>query len=788
MPQYGKLKIDQFLYNDSGTDVTLDLANIASRGANTFTGNLSLGDNLRIRLGNGPDLQIFHDGTNSVITNATGDLYINNNADTIIKPANDCFIKPQDGEDGIKVIGNGAVELYYDNSKKLETVSDGLILTGNLRTGDGNYIGMGNMNDLQIWHSGANKIVSNNSMTMYIGADQTQITNAGITEACAKFMADGAVELYYDNSKKFETISSGAYVYGNLYANDNDQHRFGNDGDLQIYHDSNNSWIKDAGSGSLVLDTNSAVQITANAGAENIAKFFANDRVELYYDNAKKLETVSYGVIATGGIYPPSNDSGQVGGSSNRWSEIHANDFIDLPDNGVVRLGNSDDLQIYHDGSDSYLLNATGQLILRTASVDSSVVCKPNAATELYYDGSKKLETTTGGVNVVGALTVNGSALASGLSSDAQKNTVGGTNAGNSFSGTDANNNTLLGYNAGTAITSGDSNTAIGYNSLQAVETASFNVAIGNHAGYSVSSGEKCVYLGDYSGYNSTTGHGNIGIGESSMGHSAAVTGHYNIGIGRQAFKGDGGAAISNHYNIALGAKALQRQTSATENIAIGMEAGMGPSSGGLYGGYNIFIGSYAGHKVESGQVNCLVGRSAGAFLTSGDHNLLLGYAAGNTASPSGQITTADDIVCLGDNNITNLYCADTSISSSDKRDKTDVTDFTHGLKWINQLKPVTYRWDKRTWYDEYNEDGSLKTAGTPDGTKKRARQHIGFLAQDVLAVEQADGFASKKDDMLVVNLNEDDTAYGLKYERLVPVLVNAIKELSAKVEALEAK
>ena len=41
---------------------------------------------------------------------------------------------------------------------------------------------------------------------------------------------------------------------------------------------------------------------------------------------------------------------------------------------------------------------------------------------------------------------------------------------------------------------------------------------------------------------------------------------------------------------------------------------------------------------------------------------------------------------------------------------------------------------------------------------------------------------------MLVVNLNEDDTAYGLKYERLVPVLVNAIKELSAKVKALEAK
>ena len=41
---------------------------------------------------------------------------------------------------------------------------------------------------------------------------------------------------------------------------------------------------------------------------------------------------------------------------------------------------------------------------------------------------------------------------------------------------------------------------------------------------------------------------------------------------------------------------------------------------------------------------------------------------------------------------------------------------------------------------------------------------------------------------MLAVNLSEDGKRYGLKYERLVPVLVNAIKELSAKNEALEAR
>ena len=70
---------------------------------------------------------------------------------------------------------------------------------------------------------------------------------------------------------------------------------------------------------------------------------------------------------------------------------------------------------------------------------------------------------------------------------------------------------------------------------------------------------------------------------------------------------------------------------------------------------------------------------------------------------------------------------------------------------------------------------------------RKKPQVNIGFLAQDVLAIEQADGFASSVDNMLTVHKTPDGKRYGLKYERLVPVLVNAIKELSAKVAALEA-
>ena len=98
-------------------------------------------------------------------------------------------------------------------------------------------------------------------------------------------------------------------------------------------------------------------------------------------------------------------------------------------------------------------------------------------------------------------------------------------------------------------------------------------------------------------------------------------------------------------------------------------------------------------------------------------------------------------------------------------------------------MRPVTYRWDRRTWYGTDEEP-----YGTPDGSKKRARLHVGFLAQEALEVEKANGYGTSNDDSLILNLTEDGMSYGMKYERLVPVLVNAVKELSAENTALKAR
>ena len=138
----GTASSSTFLRGDStfqtvNTDLVSDTSPQLGGNLDTNSKNIVFGDSSgttvnRLTFGGQADMKIFHDGTNSVITNATGDLYINNNADTIIKPANDCFIKPQDGENGISVIGNGAVELYHNNSKKFETSSSGATVTGTL--------------------------------------------------------------------------------------------------------------------------------------------------------------------------------------------------------------------------------------------------------------------------------------------------------------------------------------------------------------------------------------------------------------------------------------------------------------------------------------------------------------------------------------------------------------------------------------------------------------------------------------------------------------------------------
>jgi hypothetical protein len=322
----------------------------------------------------------------------------------------------------------------------------------------------------------------------------------------------------------------------------------------------------------------------------------------------------------------------------------------------------------------------------------------------------------------------------------------------------------LLGHGAGASMTTGNRNIAIGVSSMDGFDTEAHNLGIGVSAlGGSVAGGEYNTAIGNYSLDALTSGDENVCVGYNSG--SGITTGAYN-----------------NFYGVTSGFLA----TTGNHNSCFGYQAGYANGSN-LTGNGNTFIGNYAGYRIQDGNENTVVGYDAGTLITTGTNNMCLGRDAGGPNSPS-SLSTGDHTIVLGDSNITSLICADTSISSSDSRDKTDVENFTHGLNYIEQLRPVTYRWDKRAWYvDKLGRDmtdDDVKNA-KPDGSRKKNKVNVGFLAQEVQAIEEALGYKASEESNLVFNDN-DGFQYGLKYERLVPMLVNAIKELSAKVKALE--
>jgi hypothetical protein len=151
----------------------------------------------------------------------------------------------------------------------------------------------------------------------------------------------------------------------------------------------------------------------------------------------------------------------------------------------------------------------------------------------------------------------------------------------------------------------------------------------------------------------------------------------------------------------------------------------------------------------------------AGSLLATGDNNVLLGECA--QVSAAGVSNT----VTFGNNLITVIRAAVTTITSlSDARDKTNVTALPVGLDFVNSLNPVKFTWQQR----EPNE--------VKDGTSE-----AGFIAQELQAAE-----SQYSANYLGLVYDENPDKLEASPGKLIPVLVKAIQELSAKVDELEAK
>lgn len=206
-------------------------------------------------------------------------------------------------------------------------------------------------------------------------------------------------------------LTTGDTFTGNLTFNDNVKATFGTGNDLEIYHDGSNSYIIND-TNSLYLRTNandSDVIIQSDDGAGGLATYIQADgsigEVRLYYYGAEKLNTSSTGITVTGDV---------VATGSLTSVNLNFTGNLDGGDNDKILLGASDDLQIYHDGSNSIILdNGTGNLRLQStnsieigdeAMNETFATFNDDSDVQLYYNNSVKMQTTSGGILVTGGI------------------------------------------------------------------------------------------------------------------------------------------------------------------------------------------------------------------------------------------------------------------------------------------------------------------------------------------------------------------------------------------------
>ena len=284
-----------------------DVFKVVNTGKVTMTGDLDLQDDDRILLGTGDDLLIFHNGTTSAIQNSTNQLeIISDDIDLRSSTGDEHYFTAQVG---------GAATVFHNDNVRLTTLSTGVLITG---TDDGDGGAKGDFRFMQ-------------------------------TDGTLKAMFDASASAFefYDNSKSV----------------------FGNGDDLSIYHDGSHSNIINI-TGVLKIRGAAGQSITFRNGDDsaNVAVFNVDDATHLYHDSAHKFSTTSTGIKVVGNCLPNSNDTGQLGTSSIRWQELNVSDVIDIIDNGKIRIGDSDDMQLYHDGTTNYIECGASNFAIRVNS------------------------------------------------------------------------------------------------------------------------------------------------------------------------------------------------------------------------------------------------------------------------------------------------------------------------------------------------------------------------------------------------------------------------------------
>ena len=406
---------------------------ITASGEITANGGIALGDGDLATFGASDDLQIYHDGSVNRLDSVSSSLAIK---------APQFIVQDAGGTKNMIWVPQGGsgyeVQLSHDGTTKLTTTATGIDVTGTVvadgltvdgattfnvgnTTGDGVVIsgtdsGGSTAPDLVLYRDSSSPADGDNvGMLQFRGNTSTSASaNYAAIFAAIDDVTDGTM----DGSLSFSVTSSGNQapssgtvimtldstgidVTGNVSLPDNGKATFGSGDDLQIYHDGSNSYIQDqglSGTGNLIL-AGADVEITTFGGS----KYFqgSSNVARLYHTNNEKLATTATGIAVTGNA--------------------------SFADGGKATFGVSDDLQIFHNGSNSLIQESgTGNLNIQATNLmleafdgTNYAYFEDGGAATFYHSGDEKLATTSTGIDVTGTVVADKLAVTYGVAGSA---------------------------------------------------------------------------------------------------------------------------------------------------------------------------------------------------------------------------------------------------------------------------------------------------------------------------------------------------------------------------------
>ena len=710
-------------------------------------------------------------------------------------------------------------------------IKNGTITGSDLATNvdliDNQKLRLGTGNDLQIYHDGSNSYLEDTGTgKLILLSSQVQINNPASNETMANFIQNGAVELYYNDSKKFETDANGAEVLGNrLRLSDNVKLACGAGADLEIYHSSNNNYI-DAATGFTTF---------IRAGTDNAIAIVPNGTVELYFDNVKKFQTISSGIEITS-VLGIANVGGTLAGSggTENWLGIKdsAGNFqfavkTHGTNNGSVGIGTTSPQAVLHvEGGSSGNLIQLSNTHTGATNTDGFVFGINSSLTYLYNRENKDIAFGTNNTERL-RITSSGDLGIGTTSPDRTIHCHKSSNTtnvrvkfSNSTTGEGASDGFEIGINASDpaqAVLVNNENSPMAFftNASERMRiTSDGKVGVGTTAPEAKFSVNDQTNPDIALMYQGTTG------GHKSRYLFIDKRGFINAQVANNLHN-DGSGTGAAHLEFATSHNGTLSTAMAIDRYGkVGINTTAPDAKLEIVDGSNPdirlkYTGTASGHETrlmfidKRGAINAQVANilhddgvgtaaaslmfatSTGGTLTErmritsgGGVNVGSGVLTSNTND--GNILVDEGIYIgtfNGDNQIRSssagggsatLFIGNQSIqTSSDRRIKQNIVDTEiDALSKLEKVKVVDFNWN----------DPSDKAINNKNARGK----WTGCIAQEIVDIFPHAVNAPRPEGKEIDYTSEN--LWTIQYEHLVPVLIKAIQELTAKVEALEAK